>query len=116
VLVSLLAMFVSRFGVLLRLFVPAKVMMMGGLKMMMCGRVVMSGGLMMMLTGRCFGDFMSVLGWPASVPVQCSRDSAPYFAVSIRPDCAAFWLVLPVSSGVTGVVRMYRSHLRAKAP
>jgi len=45
-------MFVSRFGVLLRLFVLAKVMMMGGLKMMMRGGVVMSGGLMMMLTGR----------------------------------------------------------------
>ncbi|MGA7198403.1 hypothetical protein, partial [Roseiarcus sp.] len=41
VLVSLFAMFVSRFGVLLRLFVLAKIMMMGGLMMMMCGRVVM---------------------------------------------------------------------------
>ena len=61
-LVSLLAMFVSRFGVLLRLFVLAKVMMMGGLMMMMGGGVVMSGGLMMMLTGRmlrglCHGAF-----------------------------------------------------------
>jgi hypothetical protein len=45
-------MFVSRFGVLLRLFVLAKIMMMGGLMMMMRGRVVTSGGLMMMLTGR----------------------------------------------------------------
>jgi hypothetical protein len=34
VLVSLFAMFVSRFGVLLRLFVLAEIMMMGGLMMM----------------------------------------------------------------------------------
>ena len=46
VLVSLLAMFVSRFGVLLRVFVLAEVMVMGGLMMMMRGSVVMSGGLM----------------------------------------------------------------------
>jgi hypothetical protein len=52
VLVSLFAMFVGRFGVLLRLFVLAKIMMMGSLVMMMRGRVVVSGGLMMMLTGR----------------------------------------------------------------
>jgi hypothetical protein len=52
VLVSLLAMFVSRFGVLLRVFVLADVMVMGGLMMRMRGSVVMSGGLMMMLTGR----------------------------------------------------------------
>jgi hypothetical protein len=45
-------MFVSRFGVLLRVFVLAEVMVMGGLMMMMRGSVVMSGGLMMMLTGR----------------------------------------------------------------
>ena len=51
VLVSL-AMFVSRFGVLLRVFVLADVMVMGGLMMMMRGSVVMSGSLMMMLTGR----------------------------------------------------------------
>ena len=44
-------MFVSRFGVLLRLFVFAKIMKMGGL-MMMRGRVVMRGRLMMMLSGR----------------------------------------------------------------
>ncbi len=54
VLLSLLAMFVSRVGVILRLFVLAKIMMMGGLMMMMGGGVVMSGGLMMMLTGRMF--------------------------------------------------------------
>jgi hypothetical protein len=52
VLVSLLAMFVSRFGVLLRVFVLADVMVMGGLMMMMRGSVVMSGSLMMMLTGQ----------------------------------------------------------------
>ena len=62
VLVSLLAVFVSRFGVLLRLLVLAKIMMMGGLMMMMGGGVVMSGGLMMMLAGRmlrglCHGAF-----------------------------------------------------------
>jgi hypothetical protein len=51
VLVSLLAMFMSRFGVIFRVFVLAKVMMMRGLMMMMRGGVVMRGGLMMMLTG-----------------------------------------------------------------
>jgi hypothetical protein len=45
-------MLVRRFGVLLRLLVLAKVMMMGGLVMMMGGGVVMSGGLMMMLARR----------------------------------------------------------------
>jgi hypothetical protein len=49
VFVSLFAMFVSRFGVLLRLFVLAKIMMMGSL--MMCCRVVIRGRLMMMLSG-----------------------------------------------------------------
>jgi hypothetical protein len=63
VLVCLLAMFVSRFGVLFRLFMLAKIMMMGGLMMMMGGRVVMSGCLMMMLAGRmlwglCHGVFL----------------------------------------------------------
>jgi hypothetical protein len=52
VLVSLLAMFVSRFGMPLRVFVLAEVMMMSGLMMMMGGSVVISRGLMMMLTGR----------------------------------------------------------------
>jgi hypothetical protein len=52
VLVPLLAMFVSRFCVLLRLFVLAEVMMMGGLMMMMGGSVVISCGLMMVLTCR----------------------------------------------------------------
>ena len=52
VFVSLFAMFVSRFGVLLRLFVLAKIMVVGCLMMMMCGRVVMRGRLMMVLTGR----------------------------------------------------------------
>jgi hypothetical protein len=51
VLVSLLAVLVSRFGVLLRLFVLAEVVMMGGLMMMMGRGVVMCGGLMMMLAG-----------------------------------------------------------------
>jgi hypothetical protein len=45
-------MFVSRFGVLLRLFMLANIMVMGGLMMMVSGGVVMSGGLMMMLAGR----------------------------------------------------------------
>jgi hypothetical protein len=54
VLVSLLAMFVSCFGMLRRVFVLAEVMVMGGLMMMMRGSVVMSGSLMMMLTGRMF--------------------------------------------------------------
>lgn len=63
VLVSLLAMFVGRFRVPLRLFVFAEVMMMGGLMMMMCGSVMISGGLMMMLTcrmlrGLCHGAFL----------------------------------------------------------
>jgi hypothetical protein len=52
---SLLAMFVGRVGVILRLFVLAKIMMMGGLMMMMGCGVMMSGGLMMMLTGRMLG-------------------------------------------------------------
>ena len=50
--VGLLAMFVSRFGVLLRLLVLANFMMMGGLMMMMGGGVVMSGRLQMMLARR----------------------------------------------------------------
>jgi len=63
VLVCLLAMFLSRFGVLFRLFVLTKIMMMGGLMMMVGGRMVMSGCLMMMLTGRmlrglCHGVFL----------------------------------------------------------
>jgi hypothetical protein len=66
VLVSLLAMFVSRFSVLLRLFVLAKIMMKGSL-MMMRGRMVMSGSLMMMLTGRmlrfCHGAIPPDRSW-----------------------------------------------------
>jgi hypothetical protein len=62
-LVCLLAMFVSHFGVLFRLFMLAKIMMMGGLMMVVGGRVVMSGRLMMMLAGRmlwglCHGVFL----------------------------------------------------------
>jgi len=52
---------------------------------------------------------MPVLGWPAKVPVQGSRDSAPYFVVSIRSDCAALCVVSPVSSGVMGAVRICRA-------
>jgi hypothetical protein len=56
VLMSLLAMFVGRVGVILCIFVLAKFMMIGGLMMMMMGcGVMMSGGLMMMLTGRMLG-------------------------------------------------------------
>jgi hypothetical protein len=60
VLVCLLRMFVSSIGMLFRLFVLAKIMMVGGLMMMMSSSVVMSGGLMMMLAclmfrGLCHG-------------------------------------------------------------
>jgi hypothetical protein len=51
VLVSLLAVLVSHFGVFLRLLVLAKIVMMGGLMMMVGGGVVMSRGLVMMLAG-----------------------------------------------------------------
>jgi hypothetical protein len=71
VLVSLLAMFVSRFRVLLRLFVLAEIMMMGGLMMMMRGRVVVGGGLMMMLTGGVLR-----LGHGAFPPNQSLKTSA----------------------------------------
>ena len=62
VLVPVLAVLVCRFGVLFRLFVLAKIVMMGGLMMMVGGGVVMSRGLMMMLAGRmlrglCHGAF-----------------------------------------------------------
>jgi hypothetical protein len=46
---------VSRFSVILRLFLLAKIMMKGSLMMMMRRRMVMSGSLMMMLTGRMLG-------------------------------------------------------------
>jgi hypothetical protein len=52
ILVGLLAMFVRRHGVLLRLVVLAEIMMVSGLVMMMGGGVVMGGGLMMMLARR----------------------------------------------------------------
>jgi hypothetical protein len=52
VFVSVLAIFVRRFGVFLGLFVLAEIMMMGRLMMMMGGGVVISGGLMVMLTRR----------------------------------------------------------------
>jgi hypothetical protein len=41
---SLLAMFLGRVGAIVRLFVLAKIMMMGGLMMMMGCGVMMSGG------------------------------------------------------------------------
>ena len=47
-----LAMFKSRSGVLLRLFVLAKIVVMGRLMMMMCGGVMVSGRLVMMLARR----------------------------------------------------------------
>jgi hypothetical protein len=50
--VSLLAMLVGRVGVLLRLFVLAKIVMVGGLVMMMGSSMMMRGGLMMMLASR----------------------------------------------------------------
>ena len=49
-----LAMFESRGGVLLRLFVLTEFVMMGRLMVMMCGSVVVSGRLMVMLTCRMF--------------------------------------------------------------
>ena len=52
VLVSLLTMFVSCVGVLLRLFVLAPLVMMGRLMVMMRGGVVVSGGGVVMLTRR----------------------------------------------------------------
>jgi hypothetical protein len=55
VLVTVLAVLVSHFGVFLRLFVLAKIVMMGGLMMMVGGSVVVSRGLMMMLTGWMLG-------------------------------------------------------------
>jgi hypothetical protein len=51
VLMCVLVVLVGRFGVLLRLFVLAEIVMMGGLMMVMGRCMVMSGGLMMMLTG-----------------------------------------------------------------
>jgi len=47
-----LAMFVSRSGVFLRLFVLAEIVMMGRLMVMMRGGVVVSGRLVVMLTRR----------------------------------------------------------------
>jgi hypothetical protein len=58
VLVSLLAMFVSRVSVLLRLFVLAEIMVMGGLMMMMRGGVVIRSSLMMM-----WPDALGTLPW-----------------------------------------------------
>jgi hypothetical protein len=46
---SLFAMCVSRVGVLLRLLVFAKIVMMGGLMMMVGGGVMMRGSLMMVI-------------------------------------------------------------------
>jgi hypothetical protein len=70
-LVSLLAMFVSRFSVILRLFLLAKIMMKGSLMMMMRRRMVMSGSLMMMLTGRmlrfCHGAIPPNRSWKTDV-------------------------------------------------
>jgi hypothetical protein len=57
VLVPLLAVLVSCFGVLLGLFVLAEIVMMGGLMVVMGGGVMMSGGLMMMLAGRMLRGF-----------------------------------------------------------
>jgi hypothetical protein len=61
--VPVLAVFVSRFGALLRLFVLAEIMMMGGLMVVMGGSVMVSGGLMMMLAcgvlrGFCHDVFL----------------------------------------------------------
>ena len=75
VLVSLLAMFVSRVSVLLRLFVLAEIMVMGGLMMMMRGGVVISGSLMMMLGSRmlwglCHGAIPPNRSW--KIDAGCS--------------------------------------------
>ena len=66
-LVSLLAMFVSCVGVLLRLFVFAEIMMMGGLVMMMRRCVVLSGSLVRCSLAECFGDFAMALFLPTSL-------------------------------------------------
>jgi hypothetical protein len=52
VLVTGLAMFVSRSCVLLGVFVLAEIVMMRRLMVMMCGGVVVSGRLMVMLASR----------------------------------------------------------------
>jgi|SRR5208337_1226082 len=70
---SLLAMLASRFGMLLRLFMLAKIVKMGGLMMVMCGRVVVCGGLMMMLTRR-----MLRLCHGAIPPDRSSKTGAGY--------------------------------------
>jgi hypothetical protein len=58
-----LAVFVSSLGMLLRVILLAKFVMMGDLMMMMGGRVMISGGLVMMLNGGvlrrfCHGTFL----------------------------------------------------------
>jgi hypothetical protein len=52
VLMCVLAVLVGRFGVLLRLFVLAEIVMMGRLMVMMRGGVMVSGRLVVMLTRR----------------------------------------------------------------
>jgi hypothetical protein len=71
---SLLTVLMSGFGVLLRLFVLAKIVMMSRLMMVMGGGVVMSSGLMMMITGRmlrglCHELFL-LTGLGRAVPVN----------------------------------------------
>ena len=79
-LMSLLAMFVSRFSVILRLFLLAKIMMKGSLMMMMRRRMVMSGSLMMMLTGRmrrfCHGAIPPNRPWKTDVRLTALSDES----------------------------------------
>jgi hypothetical protein len=88
VLMSLLAMFVGRVGVILRLFVLAKIMMMGGLMMMMGRGVMMSGGLMMMLTGRMLGLCHGAIPPNRSWKTMC-RLQLGYGAASLLGNPAA---------------------------
>ena len=59
-LVGSLAVLVRRGGVLLRLFMLAKIVVMGRLMMMMRGGVMVSGGVVMMLARRMLGRFCHV--------------------------------------------------------
>jgi hypothetical protein len=65
------AVLVSSLSMLLRLLVLAKIVVVGGLVMMMSGSVVISGGLMMVLTGRMLGGLCHI-----EFPPQPIRENA----------------------------------------
>jgi hypothetical protein len=76
-------MFLSLLGVLLRLFMLAKIMMMRGLMMMMGGSVVISCGLMMMLTcrmlwGLCHGGVPPDRSWKTGRRLQLRYSAASF--------------------------------------